>query len=191
MRIAIGSSRATEIKAVKEAWKVFCCNILDDLNEPAEFFGYDVPNELSDFPRSVEDLMRGARGRVENLMLQLKREKAEAEFYIGLEGGFSIVNSQGPKRLVFLESWAYVSDGHRGSFGHGGGVCVPAAVANPAIDRGIQLGIVLDRFKKDKGIESDQGPWGSLTRDILNAQHSFVIALITAFAPFYNPEAFS
>ena len=190
MRVAVGSSRTTHVDAVKEAWKIFSSSILSDQAEPTDFLGYDVPSEVSGVPLGVKDLMEGARNRAENLILQLKREKAEADFYIGLESGFSIADSRGPRRLAFLESWAYVSDGHKGHFGHGGGVPVPAGIADPVIDRGIELGIVSDRFSKEKGLQTGQGPWGLLTKDILTQQHSSVIALISAFAPFYNPEAY-
>lgn len=190
MLIAVGSSRTIHIEAVKEAWAIFCSNILSDEGESTDFLGYDVSSGVSEVPLTVKDLMDGAQNRVESLILQLKRERAEADFYIGLESGFSIVDSRGPRRIAFLESWAYVSDGHRGSFGHGGGVPVPAGIADPVIDRGIELGIVADRFSKEKGLLTGQGPWGILTKEILTQQHSSVIALISAFAPFYNPEAY-
>jgi len=190
MRIAVGSSRTTHVEAVKEAWKIFSSNILRDQEEPIDYLGYDVPTGVPEVPLSVKDLMDGAQNRVENLILQLKREKAEADFYIGLESGFSVVDSRGPRRLAFLENWAYVSDGHRGHFGHGGGIPVPADISDPVIDRGIELGIIADRFSKEKELKAGQGPWGILTKDILTQQHSSVIALIAAFAPFYNPEAY-
>jgi non-canonical (house-cleaning) NTP pyrophosphatase len=190
MRIAVGSSRTTHLEAVKEAWKIFSSNILADPDESSDFFGYDVPSGVPEVPLSVKDLMEGAQNRVESLILQLKRERAEADFYVGLESGFSVVDSRGPRRLSFLESWAYVSDGHRGTFGHGGGVPVPSEFADPVIDRGIELGIVADRFSKEKNLKVGQGPWGILTKDILTHQHSSVIALISAFAPFYNSEAY-
>jgi non-canonical (house-cleaning) NTP pyrophosphatase len=165
--------------------------MLVDSEDQVEFLGYDVGSGVSGIPLSPKDLMGGARGQVENLILQLKREKAEADFYVGLQAGFNAFESMGPRRLTFLESWAYVSDGHRGSYGHGGGIVVPPEVADPVIDRGIDLSIVLDRFRGSQDLQSEQGPWGLLTRDILSDRHSFVVALICAFAPFYNREAYS
>jgi non-canonical (house-cleaning) NTP pyrophosphatase len=190
MRIAIGSTSPIELEAAKEAWKVFSSSLSVEPREEVEFFGYSISGTSSQMPMSVQELMAAARDRVESLILQLKRERTEAEFYIGLQSGFNVVDSQGPRRLAFLESWAYVSDGHRGHFGHGGGILVPAGIADPVIDRGIDLSIVIDRFSGEKQITSDKGPWGMLTRDILSAQHAFVIALLAAFAPYYNQEAF-
>jgi non-canonical (house-cleaning) NTP pyrophosphatase len=190
MKIAIGSTSATEIEAAKEAWSVFAGSILEEPDEEVEFLSYRVPEEVREMPLDTTGLIKGAQDRVENLIFQLKREKTEADYYIGLQAGFNVVDSQGPRRRAFLESWAYVSDGHHGSLGHGGGIAVPPRIANPVIDRGIELSIVMERFSKEKGLQSDEGTWGLLTRDILSVRHAFVIALIAAFAPFYNREAY-
>lgn len=190
MKIAIGSAREPKVEAVKEAWQVFGARIVDDPEEPVKFLSYNVASAAPEMPLSIKDLMKGAQSRVESLILQLKREKAEADFYVGLEGGFHVVDAPGPRRQVFLESWAYVSDGQRGCFGHSGGIYVPARIAGPVIDRGIELGIVIDNFSDETNVRSKQGTWGILTRDILTRRHSFVIALIAAFAPFYNREAY-
>ena len=190
MRIAIGSTRPPKVEAVKEAWSIFSSKILTAGDEEVEFAPFDVPTRAPEMPVAVEQLMTGARERADRLMLQLKRERAEADFYIGLEGGFNVVDPRGARRQVFLESWAFVSDGHLGFFGHGGGIYVPPAISTQVMDRGIELGIVIDLFAQQRDVSSQQGMWGVLTRNIFNRQHSFVVALIAAFAPFYNPEAY-
>ncbi len=190
MKVAIGSTCAPKVAAVKEAWDIFSAQILDDKKEAVHFPSYDVASGAPKMPVSAKQLMNGARGRVESLMLQLKREKTEADYYVGLEGGFNIADDQGARRQVFLESWAYVSDGQAGYFGHGGGIFIPPKISNAVIDRGIELGIVIDRFLEQTDVRSNQGTWGVLTRDIINRKHSFVVALIAACAPFYNPSAY-
>ena len=190
MRIAIGSTRAPKVDAVKEAWSIFSSKILTAGDEEVEFAPFDVPTQAPEMPVAVEQLMTGARERADRLMLQLKRERAEADFYVGLEGGFNVVEPRGARRQVFLESWAFVSDGHLGFFGHGGGIYVPPAISRQVMDRGIELGIVIDLFAQQRDVSSQQGVWGVLTHNIFNRQHSFVVALIAAFAPFYNPEAY-
>ena len=190
MRIAIGSTRAPKVEAVKEAWGIFSSKILTTGDEEVEFAPFDVPTQVPAMPVAVDQLMTGAQERAEHLMLQLKREKAEADFYVGLEGGFNVVDPRGARRQVFLESWAFVSDGHLGYFGHGGGIFVPPAISTQVMDRGIELGIVIDLFAQQRDVSSKQGVWGVLTRDIFSRQHSFVVALIAAFAPFYNPDSY-
>jgi non-canonical (house-cleaning) NTP pyrophosphatase len=190
MIVAVASNRPTEIEAVKEAWKVFSESLVDK-GDAVEFVSYGIAGDIRSLPLNQDELMSGARSRAESLILQLKRERVEADYYVGLQSGFQLVNSQGPRRLVFLASWVYVTNGHKGWFGHGPGLVVPSKIADQVIDRGIDLNIVLDRFAKEAGLVSEEGPWECLSRDILSGRHSFVLALISAFAPFYNPAAFS
>lgn len=189
MKVAVASNLTAEVGAVKEAWKVFSESLVDD-REEVEFLSYGVAGEIRGIPLTLDDLMRGARSKAETLILQLKRERTEADFYVGLQSGFQVVDSQGPRRLAFLASWAYVTDGHKGWFGHGPGLAVPPKILGPVIDRGIGLDIVLDRFSKQAGLSAENGPWECLSRDILSERHSFVLALISAFAPFFNSAAF-
>jgi len=188
MRIAIGTLREPKIEAVKEAVEVFRSQLVSG-DETIEYLAYDAGGSAPRMPLSVKELMDGALGRTESLILQLKKEKNEADFYVGMEGGFHVIQDRG-RRSAFLQSWAYVTDSHRGYFGSSGNILVPSKIANAVIDRGIELGIAIDRFAKDTDIRSKQGTWGVLTRDILTRKHSFVIALIAAFAPFYNKKAY-
>ncbi|HRV07919.1 MAG TPA: DUF84 family protein [Acidobacteriota bacterium] len=189
MRVAIAGTAPVELEALQESWKVFG-EALVSKREETEFVRYSVSGEVKGLARSVEELLRGARSRAENLILQLKREKAEADFYIGVEGGFEILDSLGPRRMTFLTCAAYVTDGFRGGYGHGPGILVPAGLADPVIDRGIDLAIAYDRFAARTGVESEAGIWGLLTRDVVTTRHAFVLALLTAFAPFYSSPAY-
>lgn len=188
MRIAIATGAPSEVEAVQEAWKVFGASIADE-GDKVEFLRYNLAGDFRKFPLSLEELMDAARSTAENLILQLKRERAEAEFYIALQSGFQVIGSQGPRRQVYLVSLAYVTDGHRGFFGYGPGLVVPPSIAGPVIDRGIEWSIALDRIS---GQEAGSGAeaWGILTRDIVDARHTFVLAMISAFAPFYNAEVY-
>ena len=191
MKIAIGSTLQPKVEAVKEAWEVFSSKILIDQDEEIFFSSYDVSNGHSAMPLNLSELMEGTQDRVENLMLQLKKEKTEADFYVGLEGGFNVINDRGPRRQVFLESWAYVCDGYRGFFGNGGGLHIPSSIAGPVIDRGLDLEIVMDRLGDPHQRVSSRGTWEVLTQDLLNRKRSFVLALIAVFAPFYHPQAYN
>jgi non-canonical (house-cleaning) NTP pyrophosphatase len=190
MRVAIGSAEPVQIEAVREAWGVFGQHLRGAGSDDAQFLGYSLPVDAPRLPLSVDDLIKTVRDRVEDLILQLKRERVESDYYIGLQAGFNVVDSLGPRRMAFLESWAFVSDGHKGYYGHGGGISVPTSISDPVIDRGIGLGIVTDRFSSQKELANGQGLWGLLTSDVLSTRHSFVIALLSAFAPFYNPAGY-
>jgi non-canonical (house-cleaning) NTP pyrophosphatase len=189
MRIAIATTGPDEVEAVKEAWKVFGASIADE-RDKVEFLRYSLAGDARRLPLSLEELMDAARSGAENLILQLKRERAEADFYVDLQTGFQVVGSEGPRRQVFLLTLAYVTDGHKGFFGHGPGLVMPSRVSDPIIDRGIELSIAVDRISGSGAAGTGAEPWGILTRDILGARHVCVLALISAFAPFYNPEPY-
>ena len=190
MRIAIATASPDDVEAVKEAWKVFGASIVDE-RDKVEFLRYRLAGDVARLPLSLDELMESAQSKAENLILQLKRERAEADFYIGLQSGFQVVGAQGPRRQVFLVSLAYVTDGHKGFFGYGPGLVVPSTIAGPVIDRGIELSIALDRISGKEAAGAGAEPWSILTCDILGARHTFVLAMISAFAPFYNAGAYA
>lgn len=50
----------------------------------------------------------------------------------------------------------------------------------------MELGVAIDRFAGAVGIRDAQGAWGVLTGNLVSRQESFRLAVLTAFAPFYN-----
>lgn len=120
-------------------------------------------------------------------MLQetLRSEGVAADFFVGLEGGLDIVAESGERR-VFLESWAYVCDGKRGHFGCSGSIELPAALTEKVLSDGVELATAIDEFAGAVGIRDGQGAWGVLSRNLISRQDSFRIAVLAAFAPFYN-----
>ena len=147
--------------------------------------GYEVESGVSHTPRSREELMQGARLRAEALREMLRNEGLSVEFFVGLEGGLDVVTA-GRSRTVFLQSWAYVSDGQRGHFGCSGSIELPAALADEVLLHGVELAQVIDEFAGAVGIRDRQGAWGVLSRNLISRQDSFRVAVVAAFAPFFN-----
>ncbi len=133
--------------------------------------------------------MQGARQRVEGLQANFRASGATADFFIGLEGGLDVATEGGIKR-VFLESWAYVSDGTSGHFGCSGSIELPEALAEEVLARGTELSTAIDRFAGAVGIRDGQGAWGVLSRNLISRQESFRRAVEVAFAPFYNAKMY-
>jgi inosine/xanthosine triphosphatase len=182
--VAVGSTRRPKLNAVWEALSVFGPT-LDD-NAQFEIAGVEVPSGVSHTPLSREELLRGAQQRTQAL-LQVAREKSEPwKYFVGLEGGFDVMHANGA-RLVFLENWAHVADaaGHS-SFGQSGAVLVPEPLAKRVVDDGIELSEAVDAFAGGRGIRDAQGAWGVLTRNMITRQDAFRVAVINAFAPFFN-----
>ena len=185
IRIAVGSKRAPKLEAVRQALEAF--GPLVHPKSKFEVRGYEVSTGVSHTPRSRAELMSGARGRCEALM---HLGNTSAAYFVGLEGGLDVVHENG-RRLVFLESWAFVADGDgRGFYGQSGAILLPEAVATEVLDRGTELSRAMEVYTGVQGIRDAQGAWGVLTKNLINRQESFRIAVISAFAPFFNAELY-
>jgi len=185
--IAVGSARKPKVNAVSDALRAFASR----LNPGAQFevIGLEVESGVGHTPATCEELMRGARQRAEALVQQARESGADWKYFVGLEGGLDVVEENGNRR-VFLESWAYVSDGSRGYFGRSGGVEIPEALAHEVLERGVELSVAIDKFAGEIGIRDAQGAWGVLTRNLIARQEAFRVAVIAAFAPFYNEKMY-
>jgi inosine/xanthosine triphosphatase len=183
LQIAVGSTRRPKLNAVSEAMRTIAP--LLGSSTTFEILGYEIGSGVSHTPSSRGELMQGARQRAEALQHKLLKEKSTADFYVGLEGGLDTVTENGRKR-VFLESWAYVSDDTRGHFGRSASIEIPEPLADEVLVRGTELGAAIDEYAGAVGIRDGQGAWGILSANLITRQDSFRVALIAAFAPFYN-----
>ena len=201
--VAIGSKRGPKINAVKQALEV-----LSSCFPPAAEFqlvGIEVDSGVSHTPLSHQELMRGARQRAETLVQIAQKNGSEWHYFVGLEGGLDVVHesasplptgpsrdvAQGSRRRVLLESWAYVSDGARGHYGRSGGIELPEPLACEVLENGTELAAAIDRFAGMVGIRDAQGAWGVLSGDLISRQEAFRVAVIAAFAPFYNAKMYA
>jgi inosine/xanthosine triphosphatase len=185
--VAVGSVRKPKLAAVHEA----VAALADTLSAGVaiEIVGVEVESGVRDTPLSREESMRGARRRAETLQKMAQEEVKPWNYFVGLEGGLDSVMENGELR-VFLESWAYVSDATRGYFGRSGAVELPEALAEEVFVKGTDLSIAIDRFAGEAGIRDAQGAWGVLSANKITRQEAFRVALIAAFAPFFNSNAY-
>ena len=206
--VAVGSTRPLKLRAVQDAIQSF-----GSMLDPGAHFdvrGVEVSSGVGHTPQSRRELMAGARGRVEALA-GLARERGESSvcgglpfaaqgkqvqpapwgYLVGLEGGLDVVHENG-RRTAFLECWAFVSNAAgRESWGHAGGVMLPAALAAEVLDQGAELSSAIDAFAGMQGIRDAQGAWGVLTRNLITRQDVLRAAVINAFAPFFNAALYS
>lgn len=187
--VAVGTTRRPKLNAVWEALTVVGPVI--DIDAQFDIAAVEVASGVRHTPLTRDEIMTGARNRAEAL-LRIAREKNEPwEYFVGLEGGFDVIQD-GKARLVFLENWAYVTDksGHS-AFGQSGAIAVPDQLANPVIESGVELAEAIDAFASGHGIRDAQGTWGILTRNMITRQDAFRVAVINAFAPFFNRDVYS
>jgi inosine/xanthosine triphosphatase len=185
--IAVGSTRKPKLAAVREALDQI--GRLFSTNTPVEILGIEVESGVTHTPSDRAELMQGARQRAEAVQSIARRQKHSWNYFVGLEGGLDSVEENGQRR-VFLESWAYVSDGQRGHFGRSGAVELPESLAEEVLVRGTELSVAIDQFAQQTGIRDAQGAWGALSANQITRQEAFRIAVIAAFAPFYNERMY-
>ena len=200
--LAVGSKRGPKLNAVSEALEAF-----SSVLAPAaqfEVIGVEVESGVSHTPASREELMRGARQRADALVQLARENGATWQYFVGLEGGLDVVQEsaaadetqrhsglkQAEDRRVFLESWAYVTDGVRGHFGRSGGIEIPEALAHEVLENGVELSAAIDKFAGAVGIRDVQGAWGVLSNNFITRKEAFRVAVIAAFAPFYNEKMY-
>ncbi len=141
-------------------------------------------------PLNDWELMQGARERALAVRDQLRAQRREADIYVGLEGGFHSISIEGEWH-TFLRGWAYATDGKNGTFGATPSISVPADLAKKVMEGRRELGLVIDEVAGIKDVRSRQGAWGILSRDLVTRAMSFEVALIAAFAPFYNKAMYT
>jgi len=185
--VAVGSSRKPKLAAVREAVDGMI-NLLPG-GTSIEIVGIEVESGVNHTPLSYEESMRGARQRAEALKKIAQEEAKPWNYFVGLEGGLDSLMEDGARR-VFLESWAYVSDGTHGHFGRSGAVELPEELAEEVFVKGTELSVAIDQFAGEVGIRDTQGAWGVLSGNKITRQEAFRVALIAAFAPFFNSNAY-
>jgi inosine/xanthosine triphosphatase len=205
--VVVGSTRRPKLDAVTGALVSIRSAFAMDKTAPEldfEVVGIEVPSGVRHTPLSREDLMTGARQRAEALVQIARAENKPWRYFVGLEGGIDIIAGsdvmpnldvipdvdivrETDKRWVFLENWAYVTDGTSlGSFGQSGAVLLPDLLARTVVDDGVELSEAIDAFAGRHNIRDAEGAWGILTRDLISRREAFRVAVVNAFAPFFN-----
>jgi len=156
----------------------------------ASLIARPVETNVPAMPLNDWELMQGARERALGVRDLLRNQRRHADIFVGLEGGFHSI-SVGGEWHTFLRGWAYATDGQTEAFGAGPSISVPAALAKKVIEGRRELGLVIDEVAGMRDVRSRQGAWGILSRDLVTRAMSFEVALIAAFAPFYNQQMYS
>lgn len=185
--IALGSDRAAKIMAVRAS--VARIATVDPAWGNANVVARRVETSIPAMPLTDWQLMQGARERALAARDSLHGRRLEADLYVGLEGGFHSVSIEGEWH-TFLRGWAYATDGEQGAFGAAPSISVPPDIVRSVVEGRRELGAVIDEIAGGRDIRSKQGTWGILSRDLVTRSMSFEVALIAAFAPFYNPRLY-
>jgi inosine/xanthosine triphosphatase len=177
--VLIGSTRPAKVEGAREA--------LDAIARADSRFADPVvsPFDLTDVaprqPMSLDEIISGARARAE--ALTRRSEFAGAAFAVGVEGGLHEVFAG----AWSLQTWASVTDGRGWGYGAGPALVLPDEVVR-RVQSGDELGDVIDA-RAGLPVRGTRGAWGVLTLDLIGRRDAFRLAVLAAFAPFYNARA--
>jgi inosine/xanthosine triphosphatase len=150
--IALGSTNKAKISAVEQVVQSFEMKVLP----------ISVPSGVSPQPLSDEETLAGARQRA-----RLAREKANADFGIGLEGGVVIT-----PQTLFLCNWGALTDGTYEVIAGGARIPLPEEFRKPLM-AGVELGVLIDQYAQKHDVRNHEGTVGILTNGILTRAQLF------------------
>ncbi len=180
MVILLGSTRPAKVEGAREALKEIAG--VDVRFSSPEIRTIDLTEVAPRMPLSEVAIVDGARRRASALVRSTAFIDGQT-YAVGLEGGLSPLQADG-REVWMLHTWAAVTEGQRWGYGAGGAVLVPDAVAKRVL-AGDELGDVIDALA-GAPTRGTRGAWGVLTRDLVGRRDAFRLAVLAAFAPFYN-----
>ena len=188
MIVALGSTRNAKITALRDS--ISQISAIDKNWQNAKIIAKDVVINIPAMPMTDKELMLGAKARAEAIAKLCNEQSQTANFYVGLEGGFHSVYLD-DKSYTFLRGWAYVTDTKQSSYGASPSIIVPDKIVDQVVREERELGEIIDEIAGQVDVRSHQGTWGILSLDLFTRSMSFEVALIAAFAPFYNKKLFT
>ncbi len=182
MLVLLSSTRSAKVEGAREALTAIAA--IDPRFANPDIQTFDLTAIAPRMPLSEAEIVHGARRRARALIGRTAADRLEA-YAVGLEGGLTPLALDGDA-VWMLQSWAAVTDGKRWGYGAGGAVQVPGNLARRVLD-GEELGEVIDGLA-GAGTRGTRGAWGVLTRDLAGRRDAFRLAVLAAFAPFYNRD---
>lgn len=165
MKIVVGSTNPSKVNAVKNNF------------EDADVVGIEVGSKVSSQPYSDEETFEGAVNRA--------RECAKSSkgcLGIGLEGGVMELENE-----LYLCNWGALVDEKENTFtASGARIPLPEEVANE-LQKGKELGDVMDGFAQRSGVSLNEGAIGVFTNEVVNRTEMFdhVVRLLKGQYEFY------
>ena len=184
MTILIGSTRPAKVEGAREALAILAA--VDPAYAAAVIQVHDLTSIAPRMPMSIVEILDGARRRAEGLF-EIARPSHETTFAVGLEGGIAPLPTA--ERTWSLQTWAAVFDGRAWGYGAGPAIALPTRVSD-RVAAGEELGDVIDELAA-ASVRGTRGAWGVLTNDLIGRRDAFRLAVLAAFARFYNRSAWA
>ncbi|GEN82171.1 NTPase [Sporosarcina luteola] len=149
MKFVIGSTNKAKVKAAR--------TIIDEHFPSSELFEVKVPSGVKDQPFGDEETRTGALNRAMNASAEI-----DGAIGIGLEGGVRMLGDE-----MFVCNWgAIVTPSGKTFTAAGAQIPLPKRIATE-LQRGRELGVVVDEYFKASGIRQNEGAIGMFTAHVV------------------------
>lgn len=175
LTVAVGSMNPVKVQASKTAFMA----VWPDLDIRA--VGIDASSGVSDQPMSDEESRKGAIARAKGALAA----QPDAAYGVGIEGNLQEIDG------VWTDTQWVVVMSRAGKTGLGQSVRVevPGQLVR-MIHEGMELGHAIDKVFKQTNMKQAGGYINEVTRGVINREQQCVDAVVTALAPFTNPDLF-
>ncbi len=136
--------------------------------------GIETNSGVNAQPLSDKETLKGAENRCKNA----SKQKPGYDYYIGIEGGVEKLDQN-----LTTFAWVVVKSGSKLGRGRTATFFLPKK-ATEHIERGEELGKVMDRMYNKKNIKQSLGAIGLLTEGIIDRTDLYIPAVICALIPF-------
>lgn len=164
MRVAVGSGNPVKRDATANA-----------LPAAADVESVRVDSGVSEQPWGEAETTTGAANRARAAL-----DAGDYDLGVGLEGGIVELDALDG---LFLTMWAAATDGNRIEYGGGPRLRLPDTVAT-RLERGEELGPIMDDLLDTSGVKHDQGAAGVLTDGIVDRESALRHAIAGALGAF-------
>ncbi|OJF69809.1 inosine/xanthosine triphosphatase [Alteromonas sp. V450] len=175
--IFVGSTNPVKVNAAQNA-------LSDTLEHDFDAQGIEVPSGVADQPMTEEETRLGAINRIKAMLAQHQGGLSDA-WYVAIEGGVDVFED-GPATFAFV---AIYHEGHW-SVSRSASLPLPVSVFQ-ALQRGEELGRVMDRLFDTVNVKQKGGAIGLLTLNHATRQSVYEVALTLAMAKFHFPDLYT
>ena len=172
MKIVVSSVNPVKVNAVR--------SVMHRIYGKVEVIPVNVDSGVSHTPFGEDEIIRGALNRAHNTLNIVK-----GDLSVGMEGG--IVEKF---NHYFLTCWCCILD-YKGKirYGCGGYMPLPLKIVR-MVEKGMELGDVIDELTGINGTKFKMGAIGVMTRGLLTRQKAWENAIIYAMVDRLSPQYF-
>ncbi len=175
MHFAIGTTNKSKSAAIEHVLAT------SPYTSGATFSNHRVESGVPDMPTTLEELRMGAKNRA----IHTRREKPDADYFVGMEGGVYRDSEWEEYWLLWV---VYIEDREgKWYYGYSCHLRVPDAVVDMLFDgQGRDLEQVVHALGWEENIGDKQGSFSVWTDGMLTRREQFIMATQCAIAPIFN-----